>query len=1545
LENNKENNPKKKKSFLRKLFKFIFISTGAFVTILICLIIFIQTPFFKNWLLHYVVNTVNESLVEKDSYMYAESIEGSIVRGFRLKNVNIIVKQDTMLKFSELEANYNLHRLLKKEVYLKSIVLSNPQINFTKIRDKSGELLWNFEYLLKKEKEEDTTKKEFDWKITAKNFELINGAVRFLAEKNSDKPVREIGMNKIEKFDLSYLDVNNLNINLSGYYHPDEKFVNVKNINLETNSPLDLKKLTFEASILQDNKSDLKNFHLITAKSDVIINEASIENLNPLKEKVIYENFKDKNAYIDLLVDRFDIDELIFFLPSLDFLKGKVYVELKADGKYDNINIRNLSVKTDNSTLLASGKIQNLHEPKKLYLDVNVKKADLDPSDTENNLPGLPIPDYSNVGKVNASFTFKGEPIKFNTDFDIKSGTGDIKGKTYLDLVDKKFEYNADFSTKNLNIGKIIKDEKLNSNINADIKADGKGFDYRTLVSNINFDINNSEFYGQKISKTNGSIKANSGNMDVDLSYASNSLTTKLQGNVDVKDISKLKYNMKGSVQNLDVSTFTNNKDDKSNLNFTFDVQGEGYKPDDLNGNYNISFTPSNYQYYLIPQTQMVAKVEKIGAERHVSVTSGIFDFDATGKFSYTSLPGVIATNFQNIISEFKKEFSKDSLSSDFSFKNNHTVDVSMTKPFELNDPNDIYIKYNLNVKNFYPVHIILKDSSIVFSGKLYGEISNNKNSFNMKVKGEVDNFSYLDSTLMFSNGLVDLDFKNDYSIARDNGLMFANFNMKANNLLSGSKKFDTTTFNINYGVDKGLFYLTGNVDTIFKLQSYGKFAIGDNSVRMFFDTLGLGYKNYVLSNRLPIKLNYKIIDTANNNQIIDFENFRIISDKQRVMVSGYYSLNGNSNLEVKGQRIKLSDLQRMINPEIDEEKIITGELRRFVIKYTGNLDDPMLDAELNTEILGLQKFKLGRMDALLSYNNNTAFPQISFSNVNNEGNLQIKGEIPLQNPLQTFREKEQRENLLENEVDLKIASKNFQINILEQIIPVISRLRGNMNGDIDVKGKVKRPLLSGNMKINNGKFKLNMTGMNYNFIADIATKDQKLLFPGIKIFAPYENTQAFNMKGYIDFTNLEMNDLELSMAGDIKVLDNNISQNVLGVYGELYAKTGTPELVLKGNSERLDMTGNLILTKGRIYIPPFKKEAYSLYADNFIYKVLLDSMNINYNDSLNVFVGKLKDSLKVADKKRLDPFDIRFLEKVNGAKKLLGKKSPFFYDISINTEKKLYVNFIIDEKTGQEFFGNVSANLTFDNSENDSLKVRGRVTLEDNCYYKIYKNFEATGSLIFNGNIVNPELSIEAKYNAITANPMDDKNSRTVNITLRVSGPMTNVKLDWQVLVDGSPRGGNPDQEAISFVLFGKFSDELNADQRMNLVSNFGANVGTTFASQYITNLMQSVLPFIVNADINYNSNQAGNVAQNTDIRITAELGDATVRVGGQIFRDLSNTNIAIEYPLNKILKIKSLSNNLIFQFERVVDPYNQNKNLSGSARTGGSIYYKIKF
>ena len=238
---------KKKRKIFRKIFLALFL-------LFIILLIIIQTSFFKNWLLHYGVDKVNDILAEKDSRLYVERLEGSVVKDLKLINISLVVKKDTLFKLDVLELAYDLPRLFKKELKVSNLILDKPQINFTKIYDKNDSLMWNIAYLLKSDKikEEDTTKKEFDWKIYADNFELRNGSFRSLAVKPADIPIRDVNVKRIISLTSENLDITNLNIQLSGSYLPEEKNVSVKNISFNTNSDLNIHSLSFDASNKQE---------------------------------------------------------------------------------------------------------------------------------------------------------------------------------------------------------------------------------------------------------------------------------------------------------------------------------------------------------------------------------------------------------------------------------------------------------------------------------------------------------------------------------------------------------------------------------------------------------------------------------------------------------------------------------------------------------------------------------------------------------------------------------------------------------------------------------------------------------------------------------------------------------------------------------------------------------------------------------------------------------------------------------------------------------------------------------------------------------------------------------------------------------------------------------------------------------------------------------------------------------------------------------------------------------------------------------------------
>jgi len=1040
--------------------------------------------------------------------------------------------------------------------------------------------------------------------------------------------------------------------------------------------------------------------------------------------------------------------------------------------------------------------------------------------------------------------------------------------------------------------------------------------------------------------KSTGKLDIRNSNVDLIVQYSSNSLTTNVKGKVDFSNLEKIKYNLEGLSRNLDVSSFTKDASDKSNLNFAFNVKGEGFEPDNITGNFKFDIAASSYNNFIIPKTPLTAIVEGTSTGNKISLTSNFLDLEAKGQFTLTTLGTVLGKNISNIADEIEKSFEMDSTYFALHQDEPYEIRNEISQSYSSNE--DLNVKYALKIKDFIPFAFLTGDSNLVFKANLSGEITNSSNNFSFSAVGDINDFKYRDSTLMFSKGLLNLSVNSYYAseLKKTNTV----FNIKSYDVLAGGNKLDTVAVNINIRDNKNNFKFTGNLDTSFILQTKGLIGFSESKTNILFDTLGFTYKNYDFGNKKPIKLNYEIADSIKN---INFENFKIADGNQRIEIKGKYSLNGRSDLQISAKSIKTADLQLLSDPFIDKNDLIQGNIRRFEIKYDGTLNKPVIHIEANSDILSIGEMKLGRLDALINYKDNNFKPDIAFYNPNNIGKFKIYGDVPLKNPLKKSGEIDTSINILEEDVNLFVDANNFQIRLLEQLIPDITDLDGTMNGKVNVAGNAINPLLTGDMKLNNGAFTVDLTGVRYNFDANLVTDKQKLILQWSKLFVPSDERRFITTTGYVDFTNLKLSDIDLIMTGDVKILDDAVSKNELGIYGLLYAGSGNPHLRIKGNSERIDLTGNLILKRGNVIIPSSNQNIYNPYNDNFVYKIEIDSSSFQ-KDSLIVYLINLKDSLKTIDQRNYDPFDkllVKDEDDTSTVKQI--PPSKFFYNISVTTERNIFINLVIDPKTGQEFFGDVNTNLFINNNENDSMQVRGSVKIGNDSYYKFYRNFKASGSLEFTGNMLNPELLIDAYYETKTSNPTYPEAIRDVRVELAVRGEVSEPKLTWKVLVNGVSKGGDdPSGEALSFIIFGRFPDELNASQRLDLLSSVGANIGTSLISSYLAEAFQDYLPFIINTEISYRENQSGTFASNTDIRFTAELGDATVRFGGQILTDLTNTNVVVDYPLNKLLNIKSISSNLIFQFERLVDPFRQNTTvINFDNRTGALLIYKIKF
>ncbi|MCB0725005.1 MAG: hypothetical protein KDC73_09880 [Ignavibacteriae bacterium] len=1528
--------PKKKKKNL--FFRIVRYTVFAIAFLIISVAILSQTTFFKTWILEIALDKVNGSLVKEGNNIFAESLEGNIITGIKLNKAGIKVQKDTLVKFDHLEVKYNIFKLFNKEIYVNNLILENPQINFTHVWDPEYEdgKAWNFTQIFKSTPDTviDTTVSNFDWGITVENFELHNAMFRVV--DSSAIPIREISMQKLDSFNFGYLDVTDLNIKLSGKYFPGYREAHIQQFTFNTNSDFDMKEFSMDAVLNDKTGSRIENFSLVTNRSDIKISELIVSEFSPLNG-FDYEEFGEKNVKMKFLADKFDFDDLTFFLPSIDFLDSKVYLDLEVDDKYKNLKIDKLLLRTNNSVYNFAGRIENLQKPEDMKFNLVGRDMTVDGSDTREILPGLPIPDYSYLGKVQIPYvTYIGNLAEFETDFDVRSTAGNANGKVFLNYGDRQ-HYRGNVRVENVNIGKIVKDNTLESNITGEVIADGRGFDYRTMNTRVNYDIRNTSFLKQNISTSVGQVNLNGGNVELDVTYVSNAVNAKVKGTANINNFENMTYNLQGTSSNLDVSGFTHDNADKSNLNFTFDVQGTGLDPENITGKFNFDIRSSRYADFIIPETPLDAAIQKSGNTRDVDVKSNILDFHATGVFGLTSLGTVIGENLEQVITEYTERLQarvKEIDTVETSPLSEPDLNVSKSFATPSGAGNEIDMKYSLDIKNITPLNIYL-DSALYIKGKINGTVKNSNNLFTLTANADISDFAYGDSTLMFSNSDIEITLNNDITQPGLNGYS-SNLKFVSDSLIIAGLKYDS--LNMYFDTDNEIhnYKIYALRDTNFIVYSDGYLNILPGEIALVSDSTTFKYDAFNLQNRDTINVSYLM---GEEDMFIDFRSFTMAKGNQRASVKGIYSFAGNSHLQINGDNIQITSIELFRNPETREKEEITGGIRRAKI----TLDTGKIVAEVNSDPLYITGNPVGRFDAEIKYQDLIITPDISFYNASNKGNLQIYGTYPIPLPPVDTVINGDTINLLDTldkrTVDLTVDANNFQLDFLSRYIPTLSRVSGGLDGEVKVTGNVSEPNLAGSLKIIDGRFIFDMTKMYYGLDASFTANNANLDISGFKLYVPSDPSKFISGSGTLDLTGLRLNDINMTLDGTIQALDKNNGPTDFGIYGDLTVGSGTPKLQVTGSQDRILITGQLLLVDGNVIMNPLRaKTTYNLYEDEgFEYTVRIDSSTID--KSMINQIREYVEGINARNTSNVNPFQKYFLPVDSSAAKDTSRPSVLAYNLTIKNQKDIYLRFIVNEQTKQEFFGNVDVDLKVNNFSNNNITAFGNVVLGNNAYYQFYRRFNAEGNIKFSGPITEPGLDLTAEFTTVSSSSTETNDYRVV---LKVTGTAKEPKLDFQVYENGISVGGaDPTSAAISVILFGK------TNPGNDVLGSVGSNIGSLLVSDYLSSAIQDILPFIVNTNVSYSDSQGGSVVQNTDLSFTAQFGDATVRFGGQVFQDISNSNVVIEYPLNKLLGL-NLPSNLILQVERVADPSSTSSSSEFSnkeIRTGALIYYRIKF
>jgi autotransporter translocation and assembly factor TamB len=290
-------------------------------------------------------------------------------------------------------------------------------------------------------------------------------------------------------------------------------------------------------------------------------------------------------------------------------------------------------------------------------------------------------------------------------------------------------------------------------------------------------------------------------------------------------------------------------------------------------------------------------------------------------------------------------------------------------------------------------------------------------------------------------------------------------------------------------------------------------------------------------------------------------------------------------------------------------------------------------------------------------------------------------------------------------------------------------------------------------------------------------------------------------------------------------------------------------------------------------------------------------------------------------------------------------------YDLDIdasggNTE----IRMIFDPATSEELVAAIDGRFTI---TGDGKRWTGELTI-NRAYYNFFKRFDATGSIRYTGDFLNPELNINATYQATrtvqdTSASSPPQRSEKVIVTLKISGTRKAPKVEFGMTINdvdyynySGTTSHDLQTDAISFIVAGNFP--LNANQRSDLTTqaqSMALNTTLTGASSVLTEKFSAFLRRQTGIDVNVELNVAGREA--TELRLSGTAWNGYWRYGGTILNDpLANANVSILYSFGTIFDNPTLRN-LMFELERHVEPSVITNDLKriNSAR----VFYRFSF
>jgi hypothetical protein len=1530
---------------VRKFFRITYYLSGIFLFVLIAVIGYTQTRSFKA----YLRNTLLlESRTALNGQLQLGSIDGNLLTGFTADSVSVRGYDDELLSSERIEFKYDLFGFFFKRIAFNNIVIVKPHIHIYRSVDGT----WNVVRLIKPT-QADTT--PFAWTIDIKRLKLQDAELIFTDSLLLSQ--RQAGMSEIPAnnvIDYARVHLFALSLETAAKIQNGRYEVKLKNLEFTSQEPSFVLKHFEGDFLLTKDEAGARNVHIETLKSLVQLDAgikgvdiASISSVEVLKMKPV-----------DLTVSAEDIDtrELKQFLyPSVDFLDRELKLHLKASGTFGDLKIEKLVIQMPHSFVQLQGHVRNLNSASNLEMTLQSIDNVIAPRDLIDCLPGLKLPDFTFLGPVKYSLSYEGRPLDFKAHVSCSSVAGnfDVDGK--MNILPEDIMYSGTIALHSLALGTILQDERVSSNLNARMTINGTGFDLRTMTGLAKIEMDSSLFNGLSVQHSVFVFDIADGMLRSHVAASVGSGTYDLSSSLQFFRQDSSNYNIIAKIRSLDLAELLKDKQYGSALSFdltAIGATGKTARSDTVKLDfYRSAFGTEEFE----SGDAKAIFTMRDSLQSDLQITSTVGDLDVDGLFSPGSFIAAWDNSYRLITEAVAYRFqSLDSLRS-------HNGSITLEQKFQpprVGRIVPIESKFRLNVNDFKPIGLFIH-VPLSGQGVVEGSIVGNSTALQFKGKANLEQFGLRagTDTLTADTAIIQYSF-GGISAQTIFHTFDASVETDLKNFTINAFLFNQISGQLNVKSDSSNFQFSTFIDSTARVRIGGVSRVNARLMEFEMPELHVEVGQYIADNVGTVRL------------VLGRDGFRIQSlamshESEEALLSGYFSPTGISDLNISLNGFVLSNLKQVLHRgPYAKSSVQFGGKVDAVTSFRGSFESPNIIVDLKADgvraedVLQHKSQVFGKVESHLAYSEYVLTLLLKFMSHPDDSqaspDLLLSGSLPYD-----FVLAREAPHKLVGQVDLILKATGMDLKFLDPFIPEISNFTGTMTCDMRMKGPFDAPQYEGSMSIQHASLVFDPLGIRYVLNGDLIPAGDRIQLERFTIQNdPKEPLHVGTMKVSGSFTLLGLNlkHFDIVAQGDLKVMGEDKRFAGQNIYGNLFAATGPNGLHWEGDLSASMVRGDVFVKDAQLVLPP-DREVEFMHAS---------VVNVTFHD----------------DTSRTAPQTSEELTSNNGKTKSLrnsgktavgaGFSSPtevvrnsfldgISYDVGIETQGPTTLRFVFNTQTSEELFADLQGRLYFNRIPGIS-RLTGQVDVGNRSYYDLFKRFEATGKLLFTGNVLNPELDISATYEGKhdTTNQSQtfgrcvgpDK-PHQVLVTLRITGtrdePRTKISLqtrippsmdwtDWQC--------GDEEGNAMAFISLGQYLNELTDQQRTGIGTNLGSSVGFAIGSGVLSGPVSEAIrknfwQGFQSLDVLYYGGQFG---QSADLRVAGQVGEAVIRAGGYVFTgDIGNANVSVELPMSYVLGVDRL-HHLILTIERRVEGI-QNAEEQRRASDGVRLGYRFTF